>query len=183
MLAVFLGPSGAGKSTTIAAVREKCPNLESVVSYTTKSPKATDRDGEYDYLTPEEFAAMDLSGQFAWTEPTHGHRYGTRKSDLAAVAASDEWHFITIAPPDLLTRLSDFADERLAIFWIQPPSEDELFRRLREEAHLDELEARRRIADGKQWAMTMQRLAATMRVNYIPHDTVENRVMQVLSCL
>ncbi len=58
MTSVFIisAPSGSGKSTLVGRLLENVPNLQFSVSYTTRAPRGTERNGEsYVFTTRDEF--------------------------------------------------------------------------------------------------------------------------------
>lgn len=71
------GPSGSGKTSLIQAA-----GFAPVVSVTTRSPRASDPVGEYEYITDSDFDKMVADEHFAWHVRAHNNRYGTRKESL-----------------------------------------------------------------------------------------------------
>ena len=91
LLVVVSAPSGAGKTSLCEWVVSAVPNLAHSVSYTTRPPRADERD-ERDYHFVEEtmFRAMVDRGEFAEWAMVHGHHYGTSRALLDRHFAAGE---------------------------------------------------------------------------------------------
>ena len=77
ILMVISSPSGAGK-TTLAHLLAAQEKLEFSVSYTTRAPRAGEREGiDYKFVTEDEFSSMIDRGELAEWAGVHGSRYGT----------------------------------------------------------------------------------------------------------
>jgi len=75
---VISAPSGAGKTTLVRGVMEQLPDLRFSVSYTTRSPRANEREGEdYYFVSPSVFQKMVERGEFLEWAEVLGNRYGT----------------------------------------------------------------------------------------------------------
>ncbi|MDR2459920.1 MAG: guanylate kinase [Deltaproteobacteria bacterium] len=79
-LFVVSAPSGSGKSTLIKALLKdkRVHNLVYAVSHTSRRPRPGEIDGEdYVFVSPEDFRAMIVNGEFLeWTK-TYDYYYGT----------------------------------------------------------------------------------------------------------
>ncbi len=77
-LFIVSGPSGAGKSAIAAGVLDSVPNLRFSVSYTTRPPRGSERNGvEYNFVTEEEFKELIHSGDLLEWALVYGNYYGT----------------------------------------------------------------------------------------------------------
>ncbi|MFH1574052.1 MAG: guanylate kinase [Acidobacteriota bacterium] len=77
-LFIVSGPSGSGKSTVAAAVLSSLPGLVFSVSYTTRPPRGSERDGvEYHFVGPEEFQRLIAAGELLEWAVVYGNCYGT----------------------------------------------------------------------------------------------------------
>ena len=88
---VITGPSGAGKGTLEAALLARMPDeLALAVSATTRPRRPGEQDGrDYHFLGDEEFDRRLTAGDFLeYVTYVSGHRYGTLRSELDAIAAS-----------------------------------------------------------------------------------------------
>ena len=85
MTTVFIisAPSGSGKSTLVDKVRQIVPNLDFSISYTTRSPRGNERDGqEYSFVSRQEFQEMVRRDEFLEYADVFGNYYGTAKNVL-----------------------------------------------------------------------------------------------------
>ena len=76
---VVAGPSGSGKSTLCERFVAEVPGFARVVTATTRPPRPGEADGrDYHFLTPEQFDAKVVAGEFLeWAWVFGRHRYGT----------------------------------------------------------------------------------------------------------
>jgi guanylate kinase len=85
MTTVFIisAPSGSGKSTLVARLLATVPNLRFSVSYTTRKPRGTEKDGEsYHFVSREAFEAMLARDEFLEWAQVFGNYYGTHRGIL-----------------------------------------------------------------------------------------------------
>lgn len=83
MLVLLSGVSGAGKDTIKKALIEKMENVESLPSYTDRTPRANDTPGvTYNFVTTEEFENMIKREELYEYSVHHEHYYGTSKKLL-----------------------------------------------------------------------------------------------------
>ena len=75
---VISAPSGAGKTTLVRRVMEQLPDLHFSVSYTTRSPRAKEREGEdYHFVSRSAFREMVERDEFLEWAEVLGNWYGT----------------------------------------------------------------------------------------------------------
>src|SRR6201993_787463 len=80
ILFIISAPSGSGKSTLVNELRKFVPNLEFSVSYTTRPPRGSERDGqEYHFISREEFEGMIMRDEFLEWALVFGNYYGTAR--------------------------------------------------------------------------------------------------------
>ena len=85
MTTVFIisAPSGSGKSTLVARLFASVPRLMFSVSYTTRSPRGCEKEGQnYRYVTREEFECRIANDEFLEWAQVFGNYYGTHRSIL-----------------------------------------------------------------------------------------------------
>ena len=133
MTTVFIisAPSGSGKSTLVNVVRRTIPDLQFSISYTTRTPRGTEKDGcEYFFISREQFEEMTRNQEFLEHADVFGNYYGTAKSFLnkAESANKDLLLDIDVQGAEQIKRK---LPEAISIF-IMPPNRAELERRLRE---------------------------------------------------
>ena len=77
-LIIVSGPSGAGKSVLASSVLQLVPGLRFSVSYTTRPPRGTERNGvEYNFVDQEKFEELIRSGELLEYALVYGNYYGT----------------------------------------------------------------------------------------------------------
>ncbi len=131
---ILAAPSGSGKSTVIRELmKDETLRLGFSVSATSRAPRGMEQDGvEYYFLTPEEFKARVVAGEFVeWEEVYPGCCYGTLKTEVERI--TEKLHRNLIMDVDVKGALSIktlYAENAKTIF-LMPPSREELERRLR----------------------------------------------------
>ena len=132
-LLIFCAPSGSGKSTLVQWLMREHPelNLRFSVSCTTRQPRGTEQNGvEYFFITPAEFRQKIAEEAFVEYEEVYTDKfYGTLKSQVQAQIERGENVLFDIDVKGGCNIKSQYGDEALSLF-IQPPSVDELRRRL-----------------------------------------------------
>ena len=87
ILFIISAPSGSGKSTLVNEVRRIVPKLEFSVSYTTRTPRGSERDGlEYHFVSRPEFEKMIGADEFLEYAEVFGNYYGTARRFLQEAA-------------------------------------------------------------------------------------------------
>ena len=80
MLVLLSGVSGAGKDTIKKELIKRMENVESLPSYTTRSMRPGDIEGEtYKFITTEEFENMIKNNELYEYNVHHEHYYGTSR--------------------------------------------------------------------------------------------------------
>ncbi len=149
MLFVISSPSGAGK-TTLARMVADSQKLVFSVSYTTRAPRAGERDGvDYKFVTDDEFSRMVHQQEFAEWAVVHGGRYGTAVHAVNRALEDGTDYLFDIDWQGGQQIRRQWPQESVLVF-ILPPSMAELERRLRRRA-TDSAEAiQRRLAIAKR---------------------------------
>ena len=133
ILMVISSPSGAGK-TTLARALAQNEKLEFSVSYTTRAPRAGERDGvDYKFVTDEEFTQMIERQEFAEWAVVHGRRYGTAVHTVNRALEDGKDYLFDIDYQGGAQLRHQWPAESVLCF-ILPPSMAELERRLRRRA-------------------------------------------------
>jgi len=90
-LIIVSGPSGAGKSALAASVLRMVPGLRFSISYTTRSPRGSERDGVEYYFVPESrFRELIERGEFLEWAEVYGNYYGTPQRYIDEALARKE---------------------------------------------------------------------------------------------
>ena len=88
-LFVVAAPSGAGKSTLVNALLSKEDNIQLSISYTTRTPRVGEVDGQsYHFTTVEDFLERQTKDEFIESAEVHGNYYGTSKAWINQALAS-----------------------------------------------------------------------------------------------
>lgn len=133
ILLVISSPSGAGK-TTLAHLLAEQEKLEFSVSYTTRAPRAGERDGvDYKFVTEDEFSRMVERHEFAEWAVVHGARYGTAIHTVNRALEDGKDYLFDIDWQGGAQIRRQWPEESVLVF-ILPPSMAELERRLRRRA-------------------------------------------------
>jgi len=133
MTTVFIisAPSGSGKSTLVNVVRRTIPDLQFSISYTTRTPRGTEKDGcEYFFISRERFEEMIRNQEFLEHADVFGNYYGTAKSFLSKAESANKDLLLDIDVQGA-EQIKRKLPEAISIF-IMPPNRAELERRLRE---------------------------------------------------
>lgn len=129
LIMIISAPSGAGKTTLCRELRKRFPAMRESVSYTTRSPRAGEVDGEdYCFVSRGQFQAMVESNAFAEWAEVHGNLYGTALKTLEEARRNGIDLLLDIDCQGALALRERF--EGGVYVFILPPSMDELRRRL-----------------------------------------------------
>lgn len=144
-LFAIVGPSGVGKGTIVSRLLDANSRIWASVSATTRPARAGEIDGvHYHFVSDEEFDRLIDEGQMLEWACVHGkHRYGTPRQP---VLDAQEKGLIPLLEIDLdgARQIRQSMPEAVQIF-IEPPSMEELERRLRGRGTEDEEEIQRRL--------------------------------------
>jgi guanylate kinase len=129
---IIAAPSGAGKTSIVKYLLKQMPEqLAFSISCTTRSPRAGETDGvEYYFTSVEDFEKKISKSELAeWEMVYFGKYYGTPVSELERIWEMGKTPLLDIDVKGGLNVCKRFPDRSLALF-IQPPSLEELSRRL-----------------------------------------------------
>ncbi|MCX8116517.1 MAG: guanylate kinase [Desulfobacterota bacterium] len=126
---ILSAPSGAGKTTLIRRVLEELPGLRFSVSYTTRPPRANEREGvDYHFVTPEVFRKMIEGDQFLEWAEVLGHYYGTARIQEEALREEGIDLILDIDPQG--ARQAKAKLRNAVLIFVLPPSLEVLRERL-----------------------------------------------------
>jgi guanylate kinase len=128
---IVSAPSGAGKTTIVKHLLAVIPSLEFSVSACSRAKRESETDGkDYYFISPEAFRKKIENNEFVeWQEVYPGNYYGTLKSELQRIWQKGCFPVFDVDVVGGLNLKKYFGEKALAIF-IQPPSFDELKKRL-----------------------------------------------------
>ncbi|HEY5523676.1 MAG TPA: guanylate kinase [Desulfuromonadaceae bacterium] len=129
LILILSAPSGAGKTSLCRELFKTFPDMKESVSYTTRSPRPGEVEGEaYHFVTAEVFESMVAEDAFAEWAEVHGNRYGTALRTLEE-ARRNGVDLVLDIDCQGARRLKEQFDGGVYVF-ILPPSMEELRRRL-----------------------------------------------------
>lgn len=128
---IFSAPSGSGKSTIINHLLTQNLNLAFSISATSRPPRGQEKHGvEYFFLSPEEFRQRIANNEFLEYEEVYTDRfYGTLKAQVESQLEAGQNVVFDVDVVGGCNIKKFYADRALSLF-IQPPSIEELRRRL-----------------------------------------------------
>ena len=146
-LIIFSAPSGSGKTTLVHHLLSKPDlKLEFSVSATSRAMRPNEVDGkDYYFLSAEEFKHRIQKGEFLeWEEVYTDQFYGTLHSEIDRIHSEGNSVMFDVDVVGGLNIKNQFGDKALAVF-VQPPSIEELERRLRNRSTESEESIKKRV--------------------------------------
>lgn len=147
---VICAPSGTGKSTLISRLKADIPALEWSVSCTTRGMRPGEVNGkDYHFISTEDFKNQIEEGQFIEWAQVHSNFYGTsRKFVDEGLRQGRKMLFdLDVQGADAMKKV--YGKEAHVIF-IEPPSVDELEKRLRARGTDSESVIQERLANARK---------------------------------
>lgn len=131
-LLIFSAPSGAGKTTIVRHLLAGDFDLEFSISATSRAARPTETHGkDYYFLSAEAFSEkVEHDAFLEWEEVYNGIRYGTLKTEVERIRNKGKNVVFDVDVVGGLNIKKYFGDQALAVF-VQPPSVDELRKRLK----------------------------------------------------
>ncbi|XP_052862431.1 uncharacterized protein LOC128269108 isoform X3 [Anopheles cruzii] len=129
---VICGPSGSGKSTLLKKLFKEFPDTFGFsVSHTTRKPRPGEENGiHYHFVSVEEMQGAIENGEFIETAVFSGNMYGTSKKAVENVQHQGKVCVLDIEIEGVKQIRNSDRLNPLLVF-VNPPSVDELERRLR----------------------------------------------------
>lgn len=143
---IFSAPSGAGKTTIVHHLLSGDFPLEFSVSACSRDPRGHEKEGkDYYFLGVEGFRKKIQEEAFIeWEEVYPDHFYGTLKSEVKRIWEHGKAVIFDVDVIGGLNLKKQFGDAAIAIF-VQPPSVEELEKRLRYRSTETEEKIRQRL--------------------------------------
>ena len=148
---IFTAPSGAGKTTIVRHLLRHFPQLAFSVSATTRPARPGEVDGkDYHFIDAAEFQRKIANGDFVEYEEVYpGRFYGTLHAEIERIWALKQTIIFDIEVKGASNLKQFYPDDSLAIF-VQPPSKEVLFERLRGRSTEDESSLQVRFARAEE---------------------------------
>lgn len=140
---IISAPSGAGKSSFIDRILKKFPVLFDTITYTTRSPRSSEQQGDpYYFVSRDEFLEKVQEGFFVEWAHVHEDLYGTPLRQIQEAHAEGRVVIMDVDVKGARTFKEKYPDA--ASVFILPPSLEELRRRIlsRDQKAPDNLEIR-----------------------------------------
>jgi guanylate kinase len=170
---IVSGPSGAGKGTLIRRTHDRFPFLRPAISATTRPMRPSEQNGrEYHFLSEEEFLGHVADGDFLEHVVYAGNRYGTLREEVERHLRVGDSVILEIELRGARA-LREALPDAVTIF-IEPPSMDELIRRLRARNTEAEADIQARLAE------SLVELDARQEFNYrIRNDDLDTATAEM----
>ncbi len=129
-LFVISAPSGTGKTTIIKQVITSLPTVTLSISHTTRSPRISEKDGvDYFFVDKETFRLKIEQGDFLEWAEVHGNYYGTSKKHIEETIEKGRIVVLDIDVQGAM-QVKRIDNIKSVFIFIEPPSMEELIRRL-----------------------------------------------------
>ncbi|MCH2233172.1 MAG: guanylate kinase [Crocinitomicaceae bacterium] len=148
---IFSAPSGGGKTTIVHYLEGIFPELAFSISACSRAPRGEEKHGvDYYFYSADEFRDLVKKGSFIeWEEVYGGNFYGTLKAEVDRLWADGKVILFDVDVEGAVSLKQIFDDQALAVF-IQPPSIEELERRLRNRKTDPDDQIKRRVAKAER---------------------------------
>jgi guanylate kinase len=174
---VISGPSGVGKGTVVRLLLRSRPDLVFSVSVTTRAPRPSEIDGRhYRFVSEADFDAMIEAGAFLEWAEIFGHRSGTPAAAVERARAAGRDVLLEVDVQGARSVREKIPDAVLV--FLQPPSEEELARRLRARGTEVGPALERRLAEARR-----EMGEAPWFDHVVVNDRVEDAVAEVLAII
>ncbi len=129
-LFIISAPSGTGKTSIFKKVKDLLPQLALSVSYTTRSPREGEEDGnDYFFISVNDFQTKIDQGEFLEWAKVYDNYYGTSILYIDHLKRKDKIVILDIDVQGAM-QLKKINDLDAVYVFIMPPSMEELSRRL-----------------------------------------------------
>ena len=159
---MIAGPTGTGKTTLCQRLVASHPEIERIVTCTTRPPRAREQHGvDYFFLSDAEFDEALANDEFLEWAQVHTSRYGTKKSAVFNRLAHDVDLVVNVDVQGARAYRQAFESHptmrgRLVTVFIMPPDMETIYDRLltREQDTKEQIERRMKTAlyEIEQWA-------------------------------
>ncbi|MFS0863157.1 guanylate kinase [Fredinandcohnia sp. 179-A 10B2 NHS] len=116
MLFIYTGPDGSGRKT-LARMVATAFDMETVPSFTTRSPRPFENNGEdYHFISKETFQQMIEQNEFLESVEIDGYFYGIREIDIVNIFKKHKVVYLTLNPEGAEVLKKMYEDKAVRIF-------------------------------------------------------------------
>ena len=128
---IITAPSGAGKTSITKQLMKHFPQLAFSISAATRAKRKHEQNGvDYHFMSVEEFQQKIHENAFMeWEMVYEGNYYGTLKSEMERIWSNGQIPVLDIDVKGAI-HVQDLYPKQILTIFIEPPSIDELKRRL-----------------------------------------------------
>ena len=180
-LFVFSAPSGSGKTTIVKHLLNHTDlPLDFSISAASRSPRDGEEHGkDYYFLSADEFRSRIQKDEFLeWEEVYADNFYGTLKSEVERIWSEGKHVVFDIDVVGGVNIKKQFPEETLSIF-VQPPSLEEMERRLRGRGTETEEKVQMRVAKAAE-ELTYAKQFDTVLINDVL-EVAQEEAYQLIS--
>lgn len=187
---LLIGPSSVGKDAILQKLLTWDATLREVVSHTTREPRdiavkprglAKEQNGiHYHFVDVEEFKRLDQNGEFLETNQYSENYYGTSKREVQRIEreGNNPIEIIDVNGADSIVQQFRTEGKDITTIFIQPPSEEELEKRMKKRGMKDEADMKRRLETAKE------ELAHAFKYDYqIVNDRLDVAATRILNII
>lgn len=124
MIYILVGPSGAGKDYLLGRLLFDHPELYSIPSYTTRSPRTVQAAHKFHYVTQNEFDDAWKHGKILEKVIEHGHLYGTDKEALGRALTNGQTAITTVESRGVESFKKIYKDKVISLYIDPGPIKD-----------------------------------------------------------
>lgn len=130
-LFVISGPSAVGKTTIVSYLLEKNPDLSRVMTCTTRPIRENEQDGvDYLFLSKNDFQKKIENNEFAEFSEVYDDYYGVLLEEIRNSVEKNKISLLVINWEGF-QKVKKFVNDNVTGIFINPPSIEELERRIR----------------------------------------------------
>lgn len=150
-LFLLSGPSGVGKTTIAQALLKQLPNLERLVTYTTRESRPNEMSGvDYHFISRKEFEKKINNNEMFEYDEHYGNLYGNSRRDLEKIWQDEKIALMVLDVNGVKTAKKHFPEAKT--IFILPDTLTNLEGRIRNRPMSED-------AFKKRWAMVHPELA------------------------
>lgn len=141
---LIIGPTAVGKSSLLGRALTDYPQLIDIITYTTRAPRAGEREGDpYHFVTEEQFKALIEKKFFVEWALVHGKMYGTPRDQFESATEMGRVMVIDVDVQGAKTILREFPQAET--IFLKPPSMDALRQRFLKRGVTSEADLEKRL--------------------------------------